>query len=79
MTTLLGWWLLASLLVHVAAHVVLVAEIARKRRRWRAVAAFFVTPLAALWGWEAGARRAAIVWLAGLAAWVLAVAFAALR
>jgi hypothetical protein len=78
-TALVGWWLLASLVAHVSAHVALVVRVARSGKRARAVAAFFVMPLAAVWGWEAGAKRWTVVWLGGLAGWILGLIAASVR
>jgi hypothetical protein len=75
----LPWALLLSLLVHFGAHCVLVVRIARTGGRagiLRAALAFFVSPLAPLWGWAAGMRRTTMVWCIALAAYAVGVAIA---
>jgi hypothetical protein len=69
----LGYWMLGSLVAHVAAHLALVVAVARARGPVRAAAALVLTPLAALWGWEAGQRRWTVVWLGGLAGWAMGI------
>jgi hypothetical protein len=55
----------------VAAHASLVAGLARRHPRWRALAALAVPALAPWWGWGAGMRKRAILWLGALAAYTL--------
>ncbi len=69
-----GVALAVVLAVFVAAHVVLVAGLARSRAWGRAVVALLVPPLAPWWGWGAGLRAAAIAWCAALALYALGVA-----
>ena len=70
--TLLGAWLAIAFAAHVAAHVALLAGLARRRPRWRAVAALFVPPLAPIWGWTEMPRRAH-VWALAFAAYAVVV------
>jgi hypothetical protein len=62
-----GVLLAVALAAFLAAHVTLVAGLARARPRWRAVAALVVLPLAPWWGRGAGLRVATVVWCAALA------------
>jgi hypothetical protein len=64
--------LVLAFAVVVTAHVTLVAGLAWRAPRWRALVAFVVPPLAPYWGWSA-LRLRSVVWLVG------AVAYAVLR
>ena len=58
----------------VTAHVALVARLVlRERPRWRGLVALVVPPLAVLWGFRAGWRRTATVWLVAVVVWVVAL------
>jgi hypothetical protein len=56
----------------VTAHVMLVAAVAAPRR-WHALAALVVAPLAPYWGWRRGMRARAALWA------LAALAYGALR
>ena len=73
-SALLGAWLLAALTVHVASHAALVVGLARRRPRWRALAAAVIPPLAPIWGWKEMPKRAQ-AWAIGLAAYAAVVVF----
>jgi hypothetical protein len=60
----------------VTAHVTLAIGLARRTPRWRAPVALVVPPLAPLWGWAAGMRARAIVWLAAVVLYAIATALA---
>ncbi len=70
----MGIALAIVLCVLLAAHVVLVAGLARRGSWGRALVALLVAPLAPWWGWEAGLRAAAIAWAAALLLYALGVA-----
>jgi hypothetical protein len=72
----MAWGIASALAVFVAAHVVLVAGLARKRTWGRAVVALLVPPLAPWWGYRAGLRVATIAWCAALALYAVGVAVA---
>jgi hypothetical protein len=72
----MGVALAVVLAVFSAAHVVLVAGLARSRAWGRAVVAFVVPPLAPWWGYRAGLRIPTIVWCAALALYAAGVALA---
>ena len=58
----------------VTAHVALVARLMlRERPRWRGLVALVVPPLAVLWGFRAGWRKTATVWLVAVVVWVVAL------
>jgi hypothetical protein len=58
----------------VTAHVALAWRLTRKSRpRWRGVVAFFVPPLAPLWGFREGLRRNASIWCLALGVYVVAL------
>jgi hypothetical protein len=59
----------------VTAHGAIVAGLAVRRPRWRALAALVAAPLAPYWAW-AGMRKRAVVWLASAAAYAIAMLFA---
>jgi hypothetical protein len=55
----------------VTAHLALVAGLAARAPRWRAVVALVVAPLAPWWGLQAGMKRRAATWIAGAVAYVV--------
>jgi hypothetical protein len=69
----MAWCLASSLVVFLAAHVALVAGLARKRAWGRVVIALLVPPLAPWWGYRAGLRVATIAWCAALALYTVGV------
>ena len=73
---LLPYWLLVALAAHVAAHVALLVQLARKGPRYRALVAFVLPPLAPYYGWLSGAGRLSLVWLVALGAYAVGVALA---
>jgi hypothetical protein len=72
----MAWCIASTLAVFVAAHLALVAGLARKRMWWHAVVAFVVPPLAPWWGYRAGLRVATIAWCAALALYAAGVVVA---
>jgi hypothetical protein len=72
----MGWCLASALTVFAAAHVALVAGLARRRAWGRAVVALLVPPLAPWWGYRAGLRVATIAWCAALALYAVGVVVA---
>ena len=72
----MGIALAVALVAFAAAHVTLVAGLARRRPWWRAIVALAVLPLAPWWGWRAGMRRRTIAWGAALAIYAVGVAAA---
>jgi len=60
----------------VTAHVTLVVGLARRSPRWRALAAFFVAPLAPWWGWHERLRARAVLWVVAALAYGVTRAFA---
>jgi hypothetical protein len=74
-STLIGGWLAIALAVHLGAHVALLVGLARRRPRWKAVAALAVPPLAPIWGWEKMPRRAQ-TWVLAFAAYAVVIAAA---
>jgi hypothetical protein len=57
----------------VTAHVALSARIAlRQKPRWRGLLALLVPPLGLLWAFRAGWRRLGLLWLAGVAVYLVA-------
>jgi hypothetical protein len=70
--TLLGAWLAIALAAHVTAHLALLAGLARRRPRWRAIAAFVVPPLAPIWGWNEMPKRAH-AWAIAFAAYAVVI------
>ncbi len=73
---MLAWMLLAALLAHLGAHITIVARFALARSFGRAALAFFLPPLAPLWGWRDGMRAPVYAWTGALALYALGVAFA---
>jgi hypothetical protein len=58
----------------VTAHVALAARLLLlERPRWRGLVALVVPPLAVVWGFRAGWRRTATVWLVAVVVWVFAL------
>ena len=72
----MAWCIASALAVFLAAHVALVAGLARRPPRWRAVVALLVPPLAPWWGYRAGLRVATIAWCAALALYAAGVVVA---
>jgi len=72
----MAWCIASALAVFVAAHVALVAGLARRRTWGRAVLALLVPPLAPWWGYRVGLRVATIAWCAALALYALGVVVA---
>ena len=69
----MAWCIASALSVFVAAHLALVAGLARKRDWRRAAVALLVPPLAPWWGYREGLRVATIVWCAALALYAVGV------
>jgi hypothetical protein len=59
----------------VTAHLSIVAGLAVRQPRWRALAALVAAPLAPYWAWS-GMRKRAFVWLAGAAAYTVTLLLA---
>jgi hypothetical protein len=76
LTVALPWLLLLALVVHVGAHVAIVVGFVGAREWTRAAIAFFVAPLAPVWGWRAGMHRRVYAWCAALAVYAVGVALA---
>jgi hypothetical protein len=72
----MGIALALALLAFGAAHVALVAELARRHPWWHAIVALAVLPLAPWWGWQSGMRWRTIAWSAALAMYAVGVAVA---
>jgi hypothetical protein len=70
---LVGAWLTVALVAQVGAHVALVIGLARRKPRWRALAAVALPPLAPIWGWSE-MPRSARVWALAFAAYAIAIA-----
>ena len=64
--------LIVTLAAFVTLHVWLSAALLADKPRWRGAAAFFVPPLAPVYGFKAGKKKLAIAWLAMLAAYAIA-------
>jgi len=62
--------LVLAFAVAFTAHVTLVAGLAGRTPRWRALVALVVPPLAPYWGW-AGLRRRSALWLVAVAAYAV--------
>jgi len=71
--TLLGGWLALAFAVHVGAHAGLLVGLARRKPRWRALAAAVVPPLAPIWGWNEMPKRAR-AWAIAFAAYAVVIA-----
>ena len=61
---IVGGLLVLAFAVVVTTHVALVAGLAGRAPRWRALVALVVPPLAPYWGWN-GLRRRSVLWIAG--------------
>lgn len=70
--TLLGGWLAIAVAVHLAAHLALIVGLARRRPRWKALAALVVPPLAPIWGWNEMPKRAH-AWTIAFAAYAVVI------
>ncbi len=57
----------------VTVHVALALGLARRDPRWRALVAFFVVPLAPIWGWRERMRVRGVLWLLSAAVYVAAL------
>jgi hypothetical protein len=72
--------LLAGLVVAfatlVTVHVTLALGLARRRPRWRGLVAFFVVPLAPIWGWRERMRLRGTLWVAAAVAYAVLLACA---
>jgi hypothetical protein len=68
--------LLAAFATLVTAHLALVAGLASRPPRWRAVLALPVAPLAPYWGARAGMHARVVVWIASAIAYAILRAFA---
>jgi hypothetical protein len=56
----------------VTAHVALVFVLTVKHRpRWRGLAALALPPLAPLWGWQSGHKKAAGIWVGAVVVYTL--------
>ncbi|MEO6420641.1 MAG: hypothetical protein ABIP39_14610 [Polyangiaceae bacterium] len=66
-----------ALVVEITAHLSLLVGIARREphRRWRALVATLVPPLAPYWGWELGMTRRTYAWLGAVAVYAIALLF----
>jgi hypothetical protein len=69
----MGIALAVSLAAFVAAHVALVAGLARRRMWWRSFLALWVAPLAPWWGYRQGMRLRALAWAAALVLYAFGV------
>lgn len=76
MSAALPWILLLALAVHAGAHLAIAVRLARAGELDRAALAFFLPPLAPVWGWRAGMRASVAVWTGALVAYALGVALA---
>lgn len=66
--------LVVGLATLITVHVALAARLVlRQRPRWRGLVAFWVPPLAVIWGFQAGFARLATTWLAALGVYVAAL------
>lgn len=57
----------------VTAHVTLALGLARRHPRWRALVAFFVVPLAPIWGWRERMRVRGVLWILSAAVYAVAL------
>jgi hypothetical protein len=69
-------FLMVAFATLLTAHVALTIGLARHGPRARAVAAFFVPPLAPYWGWRDGMRRRGVLWGVAAISYVVALCFA---
>lgn len=66
--------LVLGLATLVTVHVALAGRIfLRQRPRWRGLLALIVPPLAVIWGFRAGYRRASVLWLVAVVVYVIAL------
>ena len=63
---------IASCALVLIAHVSIIAALATRHPRWRAVAAFVVPPLAPYWAMREKLRGRAITWIASAIVYVIA-------
>ncbi len=56
----------------VTAHVALCLALLRRPRRWRALVAFVLPPLAPYWAYKEGWRAASIVWVVAFCLYAVA-------
>jgi hypothetical protein len=63
--------LLVAFATLVTAHVLLVAGLAARRPRWRALVALLAAPLAPYWGHRAGMHARSVMWTTGAVAYAL--------
>jgi hypothetical protein len=61
--------LIGSFACLVTAHVALLAALAFRKPRWRALVALIAPPAAPVWGWRHGMRARALAWFAGAMAY----------
>lgn len=64
--------LVISFALLVTAHVAIVYGLAWRTPRWRAPAAFFLTPLAPYWAWREHMRIRAALWAGAVVLYVIA-------
>jgi hypothetical protein len=58
----------------VTVHVALAIRLMRRERpRWRGLVALVVPPLAVIWGFRAGFRRNAVLWLVAVVIYLIAL------
>ena len=76
MRSALTAWLAVTLVLHIAAHVSIAAGLVARRSWARALVGFFISPVGALFAWDAGMKWRARIWLATLVAYALGVALA---
>ncbi len=60
----------------ITAHVSIVFGLARKQPRWHALVALVVAPLAPYWAWREKMTKRAVLWVAGVAVYVVALVLA---
>lgn len=69
--------LVLGLATLITAHVALAGRLLlRQRPRWRGFVAFWVPPLAVIWGFQAGYAKMALTWLAALGVYVVSLLIA---
>ncbi len=64
--------LVAAFAALVTAHVLLVAELVRRRPRWRALVALVIAPLAPYWGYKERLRVLSVLWIVSALTYVTA-------
>ncbi len=58
----------------VTVHVALAIRLTRRERpRWRGLVALVIPPLAVIWGFRAGFRRNAVLWLVAVVVYLIAL------